>query len=158
MGRQNLSGQKYLFLAWDSAKTISIHTHKNKTHRVARLTHDRKVADSNPPPPPRPTNHAQLHLGCVRIDLSQDDRKPLFHRLRLHSSSKECIEAPVCNNLSYALMLLRFCYDLFSILLFTFLEKIVPAPFFVTLLRHRVCIPSCCKIYPSTHTYQKGIQ
>ena len=46
VGRQNLLGQKYLFPAWDRTKTISIHTHKNKTHRVARLTHDRKVADS----------------------------------------------------------------------------------------------------------------
>ena len=40
--------------------------HKNKTHRVARLTHDRKVADSPSPPPP--TNHARSHLRCVRID------------------------------------------------------------------------------------------
>ena len=46
--RQNLSGQKYLFPAWDRAKTISIHTQKQNPH-VARFTHDRKVADSVPP-------------------------------------------------------------------------------------------------------------
>ena len=48
VGRLNLSGQKYLFPVWDMSKTISIHIHTNKTHRVARLTHDRKVADSTP--------------------------------------------------------------------------------------------------------------
>ena len=45
VNRQNLSGQKYLFPAWDRTKTISIHTQKQNP----RLTHDRKVADSVPP-------------------------------------------------------------------------------------------------------------
>ena len=82
-GRQNLLGQKYLFLAWDRAKTISVHTHKSKTHRVARLTHDRKVADYIPPP----SNEPLAIAPALCQNRSQDDPKTPC----LHSSSKKCI-------------------------------------------------------------------
>ena len=67
MDRQNLSGQNIYFLL-GTGQRLFPYIHKNKTHHVARLTHDRKDADSPPPPPPRPTNHARSHLRCVRID------------------------------------------------------------------------------------------
>ena len=67
MDRQNLSGQNIYFLL-GTGQRLFPYIHKNKTRRVARLTHDRKVADTVPPPPPRPTNHARSHLRCVRID------------------------------------------------------------------------------------------
>ena len=71
VGRLNLSGQKYLFPACDKSKTISIHTHKNKTHRVARLTHDRKVADSIPP-----SNEPRAIAPALCQNRSQDDPHP----------------------------------------------------------------------------------
>ena len=46
--RQNLSGQNIYFLH-GTGQRLFPYIHKNKTHRVARLTHDRKVADSVPP-------------------------------------------------------------------------------------------------------------
>ena len=73
VGRQNLSGQKYLFPVWDRSKTISIHIHTNKTHRVARFTHDRKVADSTPPPP---SNEQRAIAPALCQNRSQDDPPP----------------------------------------------------------------------------------
>ena len=71
---------KNIYFLHGTGQRLFPYIHKNKTHRVARLTHVRKVADSAP----RPTNHARSHLRCVRID-------PRMTPNRLHSSSKECI-------------------------------------------------------------------
>ena len=96
---------KNIYFQHGTGQRLFPYTHKNKTHRVARLTHDTKVAGS---PPPRPTNHARLHLRCVRIDPRMTP-KPPFTGYVYKSSPKECIihwTAPVSNNLSYALMLM----------------------------------------------------
>ena len=91
MDRQNLSGQNINFLL-GTGQRLFPYIHKNKTHRVARLTHDRKVADSVPPsPPPPPSNEPRAIAPALCQNRSQDDPKPPFHRLRLHKSSKVCI-------------------------------------------------------------------
>ena len=89
------------------------HTHK-QTHRVARFTHDRKVADSNPPPPPRPTNNARLHLRCDRIDPRMTH--PPFTGYVYTAIQKSVLyieRAPPPPPPSVITYAASFCYDLF---------------------------------------------
>ena len=126
MDRQNLSGQKYLFPAWDRAKTISIHTQKQNPP-CSTLTHDRKVADSVPP--------VQRTTRDRSSNRSQDDPPPPLSQVtftqqfkRVHHTLNTPPPHP-SNNLSYALMLLRFCYDLFFSFCFSLFWKKKCAPF-----------------------------
>ena len=125
MDRQNLSGQNIYFLL-GTGQRLFPYIHKNKTHRVARLTHDRKVADSVPS---HPTNHARPHLRCVRIDPRMTPNPPFTGYVQKCASYIEHPPPPPSNNLSYALMLLRFCYDLFFHFAFHFSEKKIVPPF-----------------------------
>ena len=122
VGRHSLTGQKYLFTVWDRSKTISIHIHTNKTHRVARFTHDRKVADSTPP---RPTNNARLHVRCVRIDPRMTPLSTGYVYTAIQKSVLYIERPPVRNNLCCFVLLrpfFKFCFSLFW-------KKIAPPPF-----------------------------
>ena len=106
VNRQNLSGQKYLFPVWDRSKTISIHIHTNKTHRVARFTHDRKVADSTPP-----SNEQRTIAIALCQNRSQDDPPPLSQVTFTQQFKRVYYTLSVPPSvITYAA---SFCYDLF---------------------------------------------
>ena len=109
-----------------------------------------------------PSNEPRAIAPALCQNRSQDDPKPPFHRLRLHSSSKECIIhwAPPSNNLLYALMQLRFCYDFFFSFCFSLFWKKncahFSSPSYATEFVYLPVVKY--NVYPSTHTYQKGIE
>ena len=108
---------KNIYFLDGTGQILFPYIHKNKTHHVARLTHNRKVADSVPP-----SNEPRAIVPALCQNRSQDDPKPPFHRLRLNSSSKVCIihwAAPVITYHThlccfvFATTFFSFCFSLF---------------------------------------------
>ena len=120
---------KNIYFQHGTGQRLFPYTHKNKTHRVARLTHDTKVADSVPPVPPRPTNHARLHLRCVRIDPRMTPKPPFTgYVYTAVQKSASYIEHPpsvityhthLCCFVFATTFFFKFCFSLFW-------KKIVP--------------------------------
>ena len=90
---------KNIYFQHGTGQRLFPYTHKNQTHRVGRLTHDTKVADSVPHP--RHTNHARLHLRCVRIDPRMTPKPPFtgYVYTAVQKNASYIEHPPVSNNL-----------------------------------------------------------
>ena len=155
MDRQNLSGQNIYFLLGKGQRLqVFPYIHKNKTHRVARLTHDRKFADSAPPP----SNEPRAIAPALCQNRSQDDPNPTPPPLSQVTFTQQfksvyhtlSTPPPVITYHTH-LCCFVFATTFFFILLFTFLKKNC-APFSSPSYATEFVYPP---VYPpiSKHTY-----
>ena len=124
-----MSGQNIYFLL-GTGQRLFPYIHKNKTHRVARLTHDRKVADSAPPPP---SNEPPAIAPALCQNRSQDDPKPPFTGY-VYTAVQKCasyIETPPPPVITYHTHLCCFVFatTFFFHFAFHFSEKKIVPPF-----------------------------